>query len=216
MLCYSGWGAACWPPALAYSSPSGTFLRTPLAAKGPAGRAGTNMFWISVGGLACLATATVVLVTGIQTVQVAVVGFVSLIAATPPYSHPARGDRCLLRSSSARICWCVSEAGRGRAAIELYSGCALRRSRRPARSRSSAASQSRALSAICRPASHAAADLNLVTDLWATPAGICRNTLATVPFQDHVSNALARLRRDVRAVHVYAAPSSISGIAAYW
>ncbi len=179
------------------------FARTPLAAKGPAGRAGTSMFWISVGGLACLATATVVLVTGIQTVQVAVVGFVSLIAAT----------LLLLPILLAAIVACFDRLQRGfvgvsprLAVVELQSSSIRMRSAAIAATGAIAVFGSVAIEGAQRNLqtglSHAAADLNLVTDLWATPAGMA-NTLATVPFQDRVSNALARLRRDVRAVHVY-------------
>jgi putative ABC transport system permease protein len=179
------------------------FARSPFAAQGRAENRWRGMVWTSAGGLICLATATAVLVAGIGTVRVAVVGFVSLVAAT----------LLLLPAFLAAIVACFDRLQRGAvgvsprlAVVELQSSAIRMRSAAIAATGAVAVFGSVAIEGaqhnLQNGLSHAAADLNLVTDLWVTPAGMA-NTLATVPFRNRVGNALARLPHDVRNVRIY-------------
>ncbi|HSZ70417.1 MAG TPA: ABC transporter permease [Solirubrobacteraceae bacterium] len=179
------------------------FARAPLVAKAPAERIGTGIVWMTAGGVACLATASVVLLTGVRTVQVAVVGFVSLVAAT----------LLLLPILLAMIVAGFDRLQRGAvgvsprlAIIELQSSSIRMRSAAIAATGAIAVFGSVAIGGAQRNLEsglgHAAADLNLVADLWVTPSGMA-STLATVPFQNRVGDVFSRLRRDVRAVRAY-------------
>ncbi len=178
------------------------FARVPHGAGTPVGYTRTGMIWASACGLVCLAVTSVILLAGIGSAGIAVVGFVSLVAATllllpvllsaivTAYDHFQRGIVGVsarlaiieLQSSSGRV---RSAAIAATGAIAVFGSVAIE------------GAQHNLQTGLHR----AAADLNLVTELWVAPAGI-GTTLATVPFHDRFGGTLAHLR-DVRAVHVY-------------
>jgi putative ABC transport system permease protein len=178
------------------------FTRVPLSARAPVGSTRTGMICASAGGLGCLAVTTVILLTGIGSAGIAVVAFVSLVAATllllpvllsgiiAAFDRIQRGTVGVsprlaiieLQSSSGRV---RAAAIAATGAIAVFGSVAIE------------GAQHNLQTGLHR----AAAELNLVTDLWVTPTGMA-NTLATVPFYDRFSGTLAHLR-DVRAVNVY-------------
>ncbi len=177
--------------------------RTPLLSRSSGSATRTGIIWVSAAGLAALALTTGVLLHGVATVQVAIVGFVSLIAATllllPICVRViVAGFDCLQRG--------VVGVSPRLAVIELQSSAVQMRSAAIAATGAIAVFGSVAIEGAQRNLqsglNHAAADLNLVTDLWVAPAGMA-STLATVPFSNHTAGILEHERRDIRAVRVY-------------
>jgi putative ABC transport system permease protein len=178
------------------------FARVPLGEGTPVGYMRAGMIWGSVCGLGFLAATTVILLAGIGSAGIAVVGFVSLIAAT----------LLLLPVLLSAMVTALDRLQRGilgvsprLAIIELQSSSARVRSAAIAATGAIAVFGSVAIEGaqhnLQTGLHRAAAELNLVPELWVAPAGI-GTTLATVPFHDRFGGTLAHLR-DVRAVHVY-------------
>jgi putative ABC transport system permease protein len=158
--------------------------------------------WLLASGLACLAVTTGVVIAGIGSVQIAVLGFVSLLAGVLFLLAP------LLTGVLAifdRIQQQFVGAAPAIALAELRSDSTRARSLAIAATGAIAVFGSVAIEGAQRNLegglSHAAADLNLVTSLWVAPSGTA-STLATVPFSGTDASTLARLP-GVRSVSVY-------------
>jgi len=178
------------------------FARRPRISAAQRSPARIGSAWLLGSGFACLAVTTVVVLAGIGSVQVAVLGFVSLLAGLLLLLPPLLGgvlavfDRIQqpivgaaphialaeLRSSSTRV---RSLAIAATGAIAVFGSVAIEGAQRNLQS----------------GLSQAAGDLNLVTSLWVAPSGIA-STLATIPFRGTEASALARLS-SVRSVSVY-------------
>jgi len=160
------------------------------------------MICASACGLGCLVVTSVILLVGIGSAGIAVVSFVSLVAATL-LLLPALLSAII--AAFDRLEHRIVGVSLRMAIIELQSSSARVRSAAIAATGAIAVFGSVAIEGAqhnLQTGLHgAAAELNLVTDLWVTPAGI-GTTLATVPFHDRFSGTLAHLR-DVRAVHLY-------------
>jgi putative ABC transport system permease protein len=178
------------------------FTRVPLSARAPGVPTRASMVWASAGGLVCLTVTTVILLAGMGSTGAAVVAFVSLVAATLLLLP------VLLNAFIAGFdhiqCGMVGVAPR-LAIIELQSSSGRVRAAAIAATGAIAVFGSVAIEGAKQNLQtglhRAAADLNLITDLWVTPTGT-GNTLATIPFRERFSGTLARLR-DIRAVNVY-------------
>lgn len=161
-----------------------------------------NTAWLLGGGLACLAVTTVVVLAGIGNVQVAVLGFVSLLAALLLLLPPLLAGALALFD---RIQQPIVGAAPHIALAELRSNSTRARSLAIAATGAIAVFGSVAIEGAQRNLqgglSHAAADLNLVTSLWVAPSGIA-STLAIVPFHGSDAAALARLP-GVHSVNFY-------------
>jgi putative ABC transport system permease protein len=177
------------------------FAQRPSGGHAPLGSRERRLTLTALGGL-FLAVTTVVLLNGVDSVASAVVGFVSLIAALllmlpmlltlvirafdrmqrPILGAAPRIAVIELRSSSTRA-RTVAIAATG--ALAMFGSVAIEG----------------AHSNLQAGLDRAAADLNLVTSLWISPAGMA-GTLAVVPFQNDKSERLAHLH-GVRSVNVY-------------
>jgi putative ABC transport system permease protein len=173
-------------------------LRTDSIAKGTSQR----KIWPLVAGLACLATTTAILMLGISTVSIALAAIVCLLAALLlllPFFFDAivvAFDRVQLQFYSASTLL---------AATELQA--------RPNRTRSLAIAATGAIAVfggvaiggasanLQRGLNRLAAEANLVTDLWVSPAG-ATNTLATTAFRTSDQARLSRLP-GVKSVSIY-------------
>ena len=160
------------------------------------------MIWASAIGLACLAATTATLVSGVETVPVAVAGFVSLVAATllllpvllnaliAGFDHIQRGMVGVaprlaiieLQSSSTRV---RSAAIAATGAIAVFGSVAIEGARNNLQS----------------GLNRVDVEVNLVTDLWVAPTGVA-NTLATTPFRSTSPSRLARLPQ-IASVRLY-------------
>ena len=178
------------------------FLRRPSAGKAPSTTLLFNSIWLLVGGTACLTVATIVLLTGVRTVPVAVIGFASLIAALLLLLPPLIGGILSLFDNIQRP---IVGAAPHIALMELRSNSTQARSLAIAATGAIAVFGSVAIegarSNLQAGLNRVDVDVNLVADLWVSPSGTA-NTLATVPFSRTDATALARLP-GVRSVAVY-------------
>jgi putative ABC transport system permease protein len=178
------------------------FAHQPLGARAPRAPSRSSVILASFLGSAGLLITTVILLVGVSSVMIAVIGFLSLIAALVlllpvllgavigVFDHlqrPVRGVSARiavieLRSSSTRV-RSVAIAATG--ALAVFGSVAIEGAHHN----------------LQNGLNNAATDLNLVTSLWVSPAGTA-STLATVPFQDHDSGKLAHLD-GVQSVHIY-------------
>jgi putative ABC transport system permease protein len=179
------------------------FARRPHVATAARAPALISPAWLLTAGLACLLVTTVVLLAGVESVTVAVIGFVSLVAALLLLLPP------LLRvifSVFDRLQRPIVGAAPHIALMELRSRSAQARSLAIAATGAIAVFGSVAIegarSNLQDGLNHVDVDVNLVADLWVSPAGSA-NTLATVPFHGGSdATALARLA-GVQSVAVY-------------
>jgi putative ABC transport system permease protein len=178
------------------------FAHRPLGARAPRSPSRASVAWASSAGAACLMVTTAILLYGVNSVAIAVVGFLSLIAALvlllpvllsavvsafdhlhrPIVGVSARIAVIELRSSSTRV-RSVAIAATG--ALAVFGSVAIEGAHHNLQS----------------GLNRAAADLNLVTSLWISPAGT-GGTLATVPFQSDLPEQFAHLD-GVQRVHIY-------------
>jgi putative ABC transport system permease protein len=158
--------------------------------------------WLLASGLACLATATATVLAGIGTVTVAIVAFVSVIVALllllPPILSAilAAFDRVQrsfagvsphlalieLRSHTTRV---RSLAIAATGAIAVFGSVSLEGARDNLRGGLDASAH----------------DIDSTTSIWVSPDSEF-NTLATTPFKDRYSSAIARLP-GVKGVTLY-------------
>jgi putative ABC transport system permease protein len=162
----------------------------------------SNQMWTvgaPAGGLVCLAITTVILIAA---PQAAIAGVVVLVLAM----------LILLPSLVAAIMHvfdCLQQRAMGATAYLALVELRMRANR--ARSLAIAATGAIAVfGSVAIEGAHrnlqsgldrAAADLNLVTDIWVSPAGAA-GTLATMPFQNRLGGALAHLP-GIRSVSLY-------------
>jgi putative ABC transport system permease protein len=161
-----------------------------------------GILWVTVGGLVCLGVSTVILLAGVQTVQLAVLASVSLLAAMLLLLPALLGAIVFVVDRGQRE---VLDASRRLALIELQSSTVRVRSAAIAATGAVAVFGSVAIEGarhnLAAGLNRAAAEMALVTDLWITSAGT-GSTLATAPFQANFDRMLSHLR-GVRAVRVY-------------
>ncbi len=178
------------------------FVRVPLSAGTPVGYTRTGMIWASACGLGCLAATTAALVSGVETVPVAVAGFISLVAATllllpvllsaiiTAFDNLQRGILGVaprlaiieLHSSSTRV---RSAAIAATGAIAVFGSVAIEGARRN----------------LQNGLNRVDVEVNLVTDLWVAPTAVA-NTLATTPFHATSTSKLAQLP-EIASVRLY-------------
>ncbi len=178
------------------------FARVPLSARAPGIPTRSSVVWASAIGLACLMATTATLVSGVETVPVAVAGFVSLVAATllllpvllnaliAGFDHIQRGMVGVaprlaiieLQSSSTRV---RSAAIAATGAIAVFGSVAIEGARNNLQS----------------GLNRVDVEVNLVTDLWVAPKGVA-NTLATTPFRATSTSRLVRLPQ-IASVRLY-------------
>src|ERR1700691_4582269 len=146
-----------------------------------------------VGGVACIALATAILLMGMTTVGVAVLAFASLMLALLLILPVAFGATMVLMDRLQRPVMGVSPRI---ALMELRSNATRARSLAIAATGAVAVFGSVAIegaqSNLRAGLNRSAADLSLGTDLWVTPSGGA-TTLATTPFSDVYDQRLARL-----------------------
>lgn len=146
-----------------------------------------------VGGVACIALTSAILLTGITTVGMAVLAFASLMLALLLILPVAFGATMVLMDRLQRPVMGVSPRI---ALMELRSSATRARSLAIAATGAVAVFGSVAIegaqSSLRAGLNRSAADLSLGTDLWVTPSGGA-TTLATTPFSDIYGQRLARL-----------------------
>ncbi len=161
----------------------------------------SSTIW-SVGGVACIALTTAILLMGITTVGMAVLAFASLMLALLLILPVAFGATMGLIDRLQRPVMGVSPRI---ALMELKSSATRARSLAIAATGAVAVFGSVAIegaqSNLRVGLDRSAADLSLGTDLWVTPSGGA-TTLATTPFSDIYGQRLARLP-SVRSVSRY-------------
>jgi putative ABC transport system permease protein len=178
------------------------FAPRPLGARAPRSKSRASVALVSLAGVGCLAITTIVLLLGVDSVPVAIIAFVSLIAALllllPALLSAAVGAFERLQRPIVGVSPQI-------AVIELRSSST--------RARSVAIAATGALAMFGSVAIEGAhhnlqeglnrvdAQVNLVTDLWVVPAGNS-DTLATTPFPGTLAPAIARLA-SVRSVQSY-------------
>jgi putative ABC transport system permease protein len=158
--------------------------------------------WLLTAGLACLLMTTIILLAGVSRVPIAVVAFVSLVAALLLLLPPLLS---VILSVFDRLQRPIVGAASHIALMELRSSSAQGRSLAIAATGAIAVFGSVAIegarSNLQSGLNHVDIDVNLVADLWVSPSGTA-NTLATVPFHGTDGTALARLP-GVQSVAIY-------------
>ncbi|HEY5285932.1 MAG TPA: ABC transporter permease [Solirubrobacteraceae bacterium] len=146
-----------------------------------------------VGGIACIAVTTAILLVGITTVGMAIVAFASLMLALLLILPVAFGATMATMDRLQRPVMGVSPRI---ALMELRSGATRVRSLAIAATGAVAVFGSVAIegaqSSLRAGLNRSAADVSLGTDLWVTPPGGA-TTLATMPFPDLYDQRFARL-----------------------
>jgi putative ABC transport system permease protein len=163
------------------------------------GRGRVSSIVTLVAGLGCLSLTTIILITGMTTVGIAVLAFVSLTLSLLLILPVAFGGAVILIDRLQRPMTGISSRI---ALIEIMSNTTRARSLAIAATGGIAVFGSVAIegaqSNLRAGLTHAAADLSRGTDLWVSPSGGA-TTLATTPFQDLYGRELERLSGVSRA-----------------